>query len=79
MSAGKMSGVRLILGLVLLIAVASDAMPHSVGHPDMCCFTFTTSTIRPEDILKDEKISPKCPRPGYVVTTLKGRVCVKKL
>ncbi|XP_036424059.1 C-C motif chemokine 14-like [Colossoma macropomum] len=75
----KMSCVCLVLGLVLLMTVSSDATDGSNAHPDPCCFSFTTSKISVEEILKFEKTHPDCPKQGYVVTTPRGRFCKKDL
>ncbi|KAL7885333.1 hypothetical protein AOLI_G00056280 [Acnodon oligacanthus] len=71
----KMSRVCLVLGLVLLMTVSSDANPLSLSHPDLCCFRFTYFNIPEEEILKIEKLHSNCPKNGYVFTTPQGRIC----
>ncbi|KAI4885231.1 hypothetical protein NFI96_026287 [Prochilodus magdalenae] len=63
----KMSWMGLVLGLGLLMAISSDAVPLTLGHPDLCCFKFVTFKIPEANILKIEKTHPDCPKPGYVV------------
>ncbi|XP_036423688.1 C-C motif chemokine 3-like [Colossoma macropomum] len=71
----KMSCVCLVLGLVLLMTISSDAEPHGAGHPVQCCFSFTNIKIPPNLIIKVEKTPSECPKPGYVVTTPKNKFC----
>ncbi|XP_022540063.2 C-C motif chemokine 14 [Astyanax mexicanus] len=75
----KMSSVWcLALGLVLL-TVSCGAEPHGIGHPDQCCFKYTTVKIPPKQIDKVEKTSLQCPMPAFVVTTAAGRkFCVQE-
>ncbi|XP_036424055.1 C-C motif chemokine 3-like [Colossoma macropomum] len=74
----KMSCVCLVLGLVLLMTVSSDAGTYgtdSTGHPVQCCFSFFKAKIPPKLIVKVEKTPSECPKPGYVVTTRKAKLC----
>ncbi|XP_017554299.1 C-C motif chemokine 4 homolog [Pygocentrus nattereri] len=77
----KMSCVCLVLGLVLLMTVSSDAQPLAVsqGHPDLCCFNFATSDIPDTEITGIVKTHHNCPKSGYVFTTPNGRFCKKDL
>ncbi|KAL7862726.1 hypothetical protein SRHO_G00117100 [Serrasalmus rhombeus] len=76
----KMSCVCLVLGLVLLMTVSSDAQPHSVDdHPHNCCFNFVTFEIPDKEILKVEKIDSRCSNKGFVITTPRGKYCKKNL
>ncbi|XP_017554304.1 C-C motif chemokine 14-like [Pygocentrus nattereri] len=77
----KMSCVCLVLGLVLLMTVSSNAQPHSIeGHPDNCCFSFVTFEIPDKEILEAVKTHPSCPKTGFVVKTKSmGRLCKKDL
>ncbi|KAL6480747.1 hypothetical protein MHYP_G00117800 [Metynnis hypsauchen] len=75
----KMSFVCLVLGLVLLITISSDAEPHGAGHPVQCCFSFSDVKIPPRLIIKVEKNPPDCPYPGYIVTTTKYKFCKQNL
>ncbi|XP_066506093.1 C-C motif chemokine 14-like [Hoplias malabaricus] len=68
----KMSCVCMALGLVLLIAVSSDAEPN-VFHPDLCCFDFVSMKIPANKIIQVERLDGRCPKPGYVVTTEAGK------
>ncbi|KAL7862727.1 hypothetical protein SRHO_G00117110 [Serrasalmus rhombeus] len=76
----KMSCVCLVLGLVLLMTVSSDANPHGLeGHPDNCCFNFVTFEIPDKEILEAVKIDSRCPNEGFVITTPRGKYCKKNL
>ncbi|XP_017554303.1 C-C motif chemokine 14-like [Pygocentrus nattereri] len=76
----KMSCVCLVLGLVLLMTVSSDANPHGLeGHPVNCCFNFVTFEIPDKEILEVEKIDSRCSKQGFVITTPRGRLCKKNL
>ncbi|XP_036424062.1 C-C motif chemokine 14-like [Colossoma macropomum] len=76
----KMSCVCLVLGLVLLMTVSSDAGTGGTdGHPDNCCFSFVTFKIPDEEILKVERSHPDCPKKGFVITTPRSRFCKKDL
>ncbi|KAI4902686.1 hypothetical protein NFI96_028257, partial [Prochilodus magdalenae] len=61
----KMSWMGLVLGLVLLISVSSDAQPEGYNHPVNCCFKFTTMKIPESEILKIVQTDSHCPVPGY--------------
>ncbi|XP_017554309.1 C-C motif chemokine 14-like [Pygocentrus nattereri] len=74
----KMSWVCLVLGLVLLMTISSDAT-NFLGHPDICCFSFVTFKIPDKEILEVVKTHSSCPRKGYVITTPRGRYCKKNL
>ncbi|KAL6480743.1 hypothetical protein MHYP_G00117760 [Metynnis hypsauchen] len=75
----KMSCVCLVLGLVLLMTVSSDACPHAICQPHPCCFTFITFKIPDTEILKVVKTHRNCRKEGYVITTPKGIFCKKDL
>ncbi|XP_017554305.1 C-C motif chemokine 14-like [Pygocentrus nattereri] len=75
----KMSCVCLVLGLVLLMTVSSDATGGSNAHPYPCCYSFITLKIPEQEILKIEKTHSDCPKPGFVVTTPRGNFCKKNL
>ncbi|KAL6480759.1 hypothetical protein MHYP_G00117920 [Metynnis hypsauchen] len=75
----KMSCVCLVLGLVLLMTVSSDAQPLAGGHPDNCCFSFVTFQIPNKEILEVVKTHSSCPKSGYVITTPRGKFCKKEL
>ncbi|XP_017554310.1 C-C motif chemokine 14-like [Pygocentrus nattereri] len=75
----KMSCVCLVLGLVLLMTISSDAQPHALDHPRLCCFTFVTVNIPKKEILQVVKTDDNCSKPGYVYTTPKGKLCKKVL
>ncbi|XP_022540061.1 C-C motif chemokine 4 homolog [Astyanax mexicanus] len=79
MSAEKMRWMGLTLGLVLLIAVSSDAAPLAIQQPEECCFTFVSFTIPKHAVEEIKRLSVHCPKPGYIVTTPKGRMCQKTL
>ncbi|KAI4897683.1 hypothetical protein NFI96_006625, partial [Prochilodus magdalenae] len=61
----KMSWMGLVLGLVLLMAVSSDAGPFGPNQPVNCCFKFDTSKIPESEILEIVKTDSHCPVPGY--------------
>ncbi|KAL6480749.1 hypothetical protein MHYP_G00117820 [Metynnis hypsauchen] len=77
----KMSCVCLVLGLVLLTTISSEAQPRPVRPPDapQCCFTFVTFTIPQKEIIETVKTPSSCPEQGYVITTHKGRFCKRSL
>ncbi|XP_036424052.1 C-C motif chemokine 14-like [Colossoma macropomum] len=75
----KMSCVCLVLGLVLLMTISSDACPHGLCHPDLCCFNFITFKIPDTEILEVVKTHHNCPKTGYVFTTNKGKFCKEDL
>ncbi|KAL7862724.1 hypothetical protein SRHO_G00117080 [Serrasalmus rhombeus] len=75
----KMSCVCLVLGLVLLMTVSSDAAPLVFGHPNLCCFIFATLKIPDEEIQEVVKTHPNCPKPGYVVVANKGKFCKEEV
>ncbi|KAL6480750.1 hypothetical protein MHYP_G00117830 [Metynnis hypsauchen] len=75
----KMSCVCLVLGLVLLMTVCSDATQSS-GQPQLCCFSFVPFKVPKENIVKVEPTNSNCPKSGYVVTTKKNkRLCMKEI
>ncbi|XP_036424057.1 C-C motif chemokine 14-like [Colossoma macropomum] len=74
----KMSCVCLVLGLVLLMTVSSDAT-EATGHPVQCCFNFVRFQIPEDNIIKVEKTYSSCPKPGYVVTTKKNKFCMEEI
>uniref|UniRef100_A0A8B9JYT4 Chemokine interleukin-8-like domain-containing protein n=1 Tax=Astyanax mexicanus TaxID=7994 RepID=A0A8B9JYT4_ASTMX len=39
---------------------------HGIGHPDQCCFQYTTVKIPPKQIDKVEKTSLQCPIVGTI-------------
>ncbi|KAI4902687.1 hypothetical protein NFI96_028258 [Prochilodus magdalenae] len=63
----KMSWMGLVLGLVLLMAVSSDATLGGSEHPVNCCFQFRTFKIPESEILEIVKLDSHCPVPGYVL------------
>ncbi|XP_036424060.1 C-C motif chemokine 18-like [Colossoma macropomum] len=76
----KMSCVCLVLGLVLLMTLSSDAGTGDIDdHPDICCFSFITFKIPDKEILKVKRLHPDCPKQGFVITTPRGRFCMKDL
>ncbi|KAL7862730.1 hypothetical protein SRHO_G00117140 [Serrasalmus rhombeus] len=75
----KMSCVCLVLGLVLLTTVSSDATSGSNAHPHPCCYSFITFKIPEKEILKIEKTHSDCSKSGFVVTTPRGRFCKENL
>ncbi|KAL7862731.1 hypothetical protein SRHO_G00117150 [Serrasalmus rhombeus] len=76
----KMSCVCLVLGLVLLMTVSSDAAPHASGQPEMCCFNFVRFKVPKENIEKIEPTNSNCPQHGYVVTTTRNKqLCMKEI
>ncbi|XP_036423692.1 C-C motif chemokine 14-like [Colossoma macropomum] len=75
----KMSCVCLVLGLVLLMTVSSDAEPHGTGGPYQCCFEFVHFKIPEKNIIQVVKTHSNCPKPGYVVTTLRGQFCKEEV
>ncbi|XP_036423689.1 C-C motif chemokine 13-like [Colossoma macropomum] len=75
----KMSCVCLVLGLVLLMTISSDAT-QSNAHPDLCCFNFVHFKVPKENIEKVEPTNSNCPKQGYVVTTkMNKRFCIKEI
>ncbi|KAL7862735.1 hypothetical protein SRHO_G00117190 [Serrasalmus rhombeus] len=74
----KMSWVCLVLGLVLLMTISSDAT-NFLDQPVHCCFSFVTFEIPDKEILRVEKIYSSCPNKGFVITTPRGRYCKKNL
>uniref|UniRef100_A0AAR2KSP5 Chemokine interleukin-8-like domain-containing protein n=1 Tax=Pygocentrus nattereri TaxID=42514 RepID=A0AAR2KSP5_PYGNA len=73
----KMSCVCLVLGLVLLMTVSSDAT--SEFNPVHCCFNFVTFKIPDKEILEVVKTDSSCPKTGFVITTPRGQYCKKNL
>ncbi|XP_060783082.1 C-C motif chemokine 17-like [Neoarius graeffei] len=72
-----MSRVCLVLGFILIMALYSDAMPHSLNSIQ-CCFKYFKGRIPPEKIKMVEKISSKCAAHGFIVTMDNKVVCVRK-
>ncbi|KAL7862720.1 hypothetical protein SRHO_G00117040 [Serrasalmus rhombeus] len=70
--------MSLVLGLVMLIAVSSDAT-LGTGGPDLCCFDFAHFKIPEKNIIQVVKTHSSCPKPGYVVTTLRGQFCKEEV
>ncbi|KAI4888089.1 hypothetical protein NFI96_028660 [Prochilodus magdalenae] len=78
----KMSWMGLVLVLVLLMAVSSDAAQDRASltvfssssaegtsaHPANCCFQFRTFKIPESEITEIVKTHSNCPQPGYVVS-----------
>ncbi|KAL6480755.1 hypothetical protein MHYP_G00117880 [Metynnis hypsauchen] len=75
----KMRCVCLVLGLVLLMTISSDATNGPNVHPSPCCYNFITFKIPDKEVLRVEKTHSGCPKPGYVITTPRGRFCKKNL
>ncbi|KAL6480753.1 hypothetical protein MHYP_G00117860 [Metynnis hypsauchen] len=75
----KMSCVCLVLGLVLLLIISSDATDGIEAHPFPCCYNFITFKIPDKEILRVEKTHSECPKSGYVITTPRGKFCKKNL
>ncbi|KAL7862732.1 hypothetical protein SRHO_G00117160 [Serrasalmus rhombeus] len=76
-----MSCVCLVLGLVLLMAISSDAAARPIRPPDppQCCSNFVTFTIPQEEIIDTVKTPSSCPEQGYMITTHKGQYCKRSL
>ncbi|KAI4902685.1 hypothetical protein NFI96_007645 [Prochilodus magdalenae] len=65
----KMSWMGLVLGLVLLMVVSSDArLERPSEHPVNCCFKFARFKIPESEILEIVRTDSNCPVPGYVST-----------
>ncbi|KAL7862723.1 hypothetical protein SRHO_G00117070 [Serrasalmus rhombeus] len=58
----KMSCVCLVMGLVLLMTISSDAAPQALQHPVNRCFDFTTFQSPDTEILEVVKIDSNCPK-----------------
>ncbi|KAI4885226.1 hypothetical protein NFI96_006570 [Prochilodus magdalenae] len=71
----KMSWMGLVLGLVLLMVVSSDAGTEGYNHPVNCCFQFARFKIPESEILEIVPTDSHCPVPGYVES---GEVPVRK-
>ncbi|XP_026058121.1 C-C motif chemokine 18-like [Carassius auratus] len=71
----RASSMCLVFGLVLLMALTSEAQPKAV--PKRCCFSFVDFQIPASKIVTALKTDPECPVPGFVVTTPRTEFCVK--
>ncbi|KAI4885230.1 hypothetical protein NFI96_026286 [Prochilodus magdalenae] len=73
----KTSWMGLVLGLVLLMAVSSDAGPFI--SPDPCCFNFVTFKIPEMEIIQVVETHPDCAKQGYVYITKRGKLCKEEI
>nr|XP_055048928.1 C-C motif chemokine 3-like isoform X1 [Misgurnus anguillicaudatus] len=70
--------VCLILGLMLMATLKSEAQPLAGPVPSICCFNFIGFPIPVNKIKSAERTSSSCSNKGVVVTTEKGnQFCVK--
>ncbi|XP_053487890.1 regakine-1-like [Ictalurus furcatus] len=76
----KLNCVFLVLGVVLIMVLCSDAQSDAVAQPKDCCFNFITGKIPPQIILEVKKTDSLCPQQGFVVTTHKfPSLCVREV
>ncbi|XP_017330182.1 uncharacterized protein LOC100304630 [Ictalurus punctatus] len=75
----KMSRVFLVLGFVLILALYSDATYQALINSSSCCSSYFHGKIPPKLIIKVEKTDPRCAKRGFMVTTLRQRLCVRKV
>uniref|UniRef100_A0A4W5MMR0 Chemokine interleukin-8-like domain-containing protein n=1 Tax=Hucho hucho TaxID=62062 RepID=A0A4W5MMR0_9TELE len=69
----------LALGLLLLTVAHSYAIPLGLeSSPDSCCFSFSEMRVPFNKIDSIQKTHSGCPKPAFVVKTVKGRmICIK--
>ncbi|XP_060798043.1 C-C motif chemokine 14-like [Neoarius graeffei] len=74
----KRSCVFLLLGLILIMALCSDAnLPEH--HSVSCCFKFFRGKIPPQNIVKVKKTDSPCTMSGFIVTTTRFHsLCVRE-
>ncbi|KAG7329502.1 hypothetical protein KOW79_007676 [Hemibagrus wyckioides] len=71
--------MSLVLGLVLIMALYSDATPDA-PNPEDCCFVFFPGNIPAKNILNVKKTGSHCPQQGFIVTTPKiTNLCVREV
>ncbi|XP_060783094.1 regakine-1-like [Neoarius graeffei] len=79
----KMGHVFLVLGLILNLALYSDAQLEAlqpISQSESCCFKFFTGRIPPKKIQKVKKTGSHCPQQGFIVTTPEyASLCVHKV
>nr|XP_055048929.1 C-C motif chemokine 3-like isoform X2 [Misgurnus anguillicaudatus]XP_055048930.1 C-C motif chemokine 3-like isoform X3 [Misgurnus anguillicaudatus] len=70
--------VCLILGLMLMATLKSEAQPFAGPVPAICCFKFIGFEIPVNKITSAVRTSSYCTNKAVVVTTVKGnQFCVK--
>ncbi|KAG7329501.1 hypothetical protein KOW79_007675 [Hemibagrus wyckioides] len=62
----KTSRVFFFLGIIIIMALSSDAIPHSFDTAP-CCFKFFTGKIHPEEVLEVRKTDSRCAHQGFIV------------
>ncbi|XP_026059228.1 C-C motif chemokine 3-like [Carassius auratus] len=72
----RASSMCLLFGLVLLMALTSEAQPVAAAVPERCCFNFIDFQIPVTKIVTALKTGEQCPSPGIVVTTPRTEFCV---
>ncbi|KAI5617220.1 chemokine CCL-C25a precursor [Silurus asotus] len=75
----KMSFVFLLLGFVLIMANDSDATAQVLINPNLCCSSYFDGNIPPKLIVKVEKTGQRCVKRGFMITTTRQQLCVRKV
>ncbi|MCI4380390.1 hypothetical protein PGIGA_G00239360 [Pangasianodon gigas] len=75
----KLRRVFLVLGFVLIMVLSVDATPQELISSNSCCSSFFRGKIPPKLIVKAEKTDPRCAKRGFVVTTPRQQLCVRKV
>lgn len=74
----RTNSVCLILGLMLMATLNSEANPIQGPVPGLCCFLFIGFPIPVDKIKSAERTSSSCTNKAVVVTTVKDNMfCVK--
>ncbi|KAG9338091.1 hypothetical protein JZ751_027062 [Albula glossodonta] len=58
---------------VLLCLHHISAQPAALHAPTDCCFVFFKGKIPSANIMTVNKIDSNCPKPGFIVTTVKNK------
>ncbi|XP_063058483.1 monocyte chemotactic protein 1B-like [Engraulis encrasicolus] len=76
----KTACICLALGLVVMMALSSEALIYGVeAAPKDCCFNFVSNrmNMKSKAIVTARRTDAKCPKAAIIVTTAMGRdLCV---
>ncbi|KAK3536036.1 hypothetical protein QTP70_025513 [Hemibagrus guttatus] len=74
----KTSCVFFFLGLIAIMVLSSDAIPHSFDT-GACCFKFFTGKINPKVVLEVKETDSRCAQQGFIVKMAQfNKLCVQE-
>ncbi|KAF7707727.1 hypothetical protein HF521_018945 [Silurus meridionalis] len=57
----------------------SDAAPQVLINANLCCSSYFNGNIPPKLIVKVEKTGQRCVKRGFMITTARQQLCVRKV